>query len=53
MDNADVPNLWKPGKDAYVQIDEIPVLGTGKTDLRGLKQIALQGIENKQLQVAA
>ena len=39
---AGLPNLWIPGKDGFVQVQEIPVLGTGKLDLRGLKEMALQ-----------
>ncbi len=53
IENADIPNLWKPVKDAYVPVDSIPVLGTGKTDLKGLKQIALQWQEEKTLRMAA
>jgi len=41
MSAADVPNLWKPRKEAYLAIDAIPVLGTGKTDLKGARAIAL------------
>lgn len=36
-----IPNLWLPTPDAFIEVDEIPVLGTGKLDLRGLKQLAL------------
>ncbi len=37
---SDLPNLWKPKKDNFVQIEEIPVLGTGKLDLKAIKEIA-------------
>jgi acyl-[acyl-carrier-protein]-phospholipid O-acyltransferase/long-chain-fatty-acid--[acyl-carrier-protein] ligase len=40
MEKAGVPNLWKPAHDAYVKVDAIPVLGTGKTDLKGVKALA-------------
>lgn len=53
LDNADIPNLWKPGHDAYYQIDEIPVLGSGKIDLKALKQIAAQKSEARVLEMAA
>jgi len=36
-----LPNLWKPGPDAYLAVDALPVLGTGKLDLKGLKELAL------------
>ncbi len=34
------PNLWIPGADAFCRIDEIPVLGTGKLDLKHLSNLA-------------
>jgi acyl-[acyl-carrier-protein]-phospholipid O-acyltransferase/long-chain-fatty-acid--[acyl-carrier-protein] ligase len=39
---AGIPNLWIPSADSFMQLDRIPVLGTGKLDLRGLKNAALQ-----------
>lgn len=35
-----LPNLWIPSPDSFCQVDEIPVLGTGKVDLKGLKTVA-------------
>lgn len=40
MMESPLPNLWKPGRDCYVAVDSLPVLGTGKLDLKGLKEIA-------------
>lgn len=37
-----LPNLWIPGPDSFCEVDEIPVLGTGKLDLRRLKDMALE-----------
>lgn len=37
-----LPKLWIPAADSFVKVDEIPVLGTGKLDLRGLKELAEQ-----------
>jgi acyl-[acyl-carrier-protein]-phospholipid O-acyltransferase / long-chain-fatty-acid--[acyl-carrier-protein] ligase len=37
-----LPNLFLPRADAFVRVDALPVLGTGKTDLRAVKQIALR-----------
>jgi acyl-[acyl-carrier-protein]-phospholipid O-acyltransferase/long-chain-fatty-acid--[acyl-carrier-protein] ligase len=42
MAQAGLPNLWIPSPDSFVQVDEIPVLGTGKLDLQKLKQLATQ-----------
>jgi acyl-[acyl-carrier-protein]-phospholipid O-acyltransferase/long-chain-fatty-acid--[acyl-carrier-protein] ligase len=36
--NKGVPNLWIPKQ--IKQVKEIPVLGTGKLDLRKLKELA-------------
>ena len=36
-----LPNLWKPGRDCYLEVASLPMLGTGKLDLKGLKEIAL------------
>lgn len=37
-----LPNLFIPSPDSYYEVPEIPVLGTGKLDLRALKQRALE-----------
>ncbi len=37
----DLPNLWIPDREAFIEIGEIPILGTGKLDLRQLKELAL------------
>jgi len=36
----DIPNLWLPSKDSFVEVSEIPLLGTGKLDLKGIKDKA-------------
>ncbi|RII25635.1 MAG: acyl-[ACP]--phospholipid O-acyltransferase [Geobacter sp.] len=41
MVESDLPNLWKPGKDSYLEVDALPILGTGKLDLKGVREIAL------------
>jgi len=35
-----LPNLWIPGADAFARIEEIPVLGSGKLDLKQLGNLA-------------
>ena len=37
-----LPNLWIPSQDSFLQIDEIPVLGTGKLDLKAVAEVARQ-----------
>jgi acyl-[acyl-carrier-protein]-phospholipid O-acyltransferase/long-chain-fatty-acid--[acyl-carrier-protein] ligase len=36
------PNLWLPSPDSFVEVEQIPVLGTGKLDLKGLSDLALR-----------
>ena len=38
---AGLPRIWIPSPDSFCRVDAIPVLGTGKLDLRGLKDQAL------------
>jgi len=37
---AGLPALWVPRKENFLQIDALPILGTGKLDLRGMKEAA-------------
>jgi acyl-[acyl-carrier-protein]-phospholipid O-acyltransferase/long-chain-fatty-acid--[acyl-carrier-protein] ligase len=37
---SDLPNLWKPKAEAFYRVDNFPLLGTGKLDLRMLKEMA-------------
>ena len=37
---SDLPNLWAPRAGSFFRVDEIPVLGTGKMDIRTLKKMA-------------
>ncbi|TAK94757.1 MAG: hypothetical protein EPO07_16220 [Verrucomicrobia bacterium] len=39
---CDLPNLWKPKADSFQRVDAFPLLGTGKLDLRKVKEVALQ-----------
>lgn len=40
MSQAGLPNLFLPGDDSYVQVDAIPVLGSGKLDLKTMRDVA-------------
>jgi len=42
LGETDIPNLWLPSADSFFEVAEIPVLGTGKLDLRALKQLAVE-----------
>ena len=35
-----LPNLWIPSSDSFTKIEELPVLGSGKLDLRKINEIA-------------
>ncbi|HEY4414741.1 MAG TPA: acyl-[ACP]--phospholipid O-acyltransferase [Verrucomicrobiae bacterium] len=39
---CDLPNLWKPKAGDFYRVDAFPMLGTGKLDLRGVKEMALK-----------
>ena len=43
-----LPKLFLPRKDYFIQVEAIPVLGTGKLDLQTLKQVALEKLGKKQ-----
>jgi acyl-[acyl-carrier-protein]-phospholipid O-acyltransferase/long-chain-fatty-acid--[acyl-carrier-protein] ligase len=35
-----LPKLWIPSSDSFIKIEELPVLGSGKLDLRKINEIA-------------
>ena len=37
---CDLPALWKPRAGQFFHVDALPILGTGKIDLRGVKALA-------------
>ena len=39
---AGLPNIWIPSAKSFLEVEEIPLLGTGKLDLRGIKEVALE-----------
>jgi acyl-[acyl-carrier-protein]-phospholipid O-acyltransferase/long-chain-fatty-acid--[acyl-carrier-protein] ligase len=41
-----LPNLFIPSEDSFYQVDELPLLGTGKLDLRGIKRMAMEAFGN-------
>ncbi len=44
-----LPTLWIPSHDGFIEVEEIPILGTGKLDLKGIKQVALSFAEKGHL----
>jgi acyl-[acyl-carrier-protein]-phospholipid O-acyltransferase/long-chain-fatty-acid--[acyl-carrier-protein] ligase len=45
LTEAGLPNLFIPRRDSFIHVDGIPVLGTGKVDLRALRKIANERLE--------
>jgi acyl-[acyl-carrier-protein]-phospholipid O-acyltransferase/long-chain-fatty-acid--[acyl-carrier-protein] ligase len=45
LDQAGLPNLWMPRPQAFFKVDAIPYLGTGKMDLKRIRQMALSKCE--------
>ncbi len=42
LDETGLPNLWVPKAKAFYKVDAIPLLGTGKMDLKAVKTLARQ-----------
>lgn len=42
LGDCQLPNLWMPDADAFIEVDAIPMLGTGKVDLKGIKSLAAE-----------
>jgi len=38
---SELPALWKPKPNQFFRVEQIPYLGTGKVDLRRVKETAL------------
>ena len=49
---AGLPNLFIPSADSFIEVDSIPILGTGKLDLRALKKLALEKVAEEKVSVA-
>jgi acyl-[acyl-carrier-protein]-phospholipid O-acyltransferase/long-chain-fatty-acid--[acyl-carrier-protein] ligase len=44
LNNRGLPNLYIPKERDFFQVPELPVLGTGKVDLKRIKQMALERV---------
>jgi acyl-[acyl-carrier-protein]-phospholipid O-acyltransferase/long-chain-fatty-acid--[acyl-carrier-protein] ligase len=40
LPQLDLPNLWKPRADQFCHVEALPMLGTGKLDLRKIRELA-------------
>jgi acyl-[acyl-carrier-protein]-phospholipid O-acyltransferase/long-chain-fatty-acid--[acyl-carrier-protein] ligase len=43
-----LPNLFIPGRNQFVKVEALPVLGTGKLDLRSVKRIAMERLASRE-----
>jgi acyl-[acyl-carrier-protein]-phospholipid O-acyltransferase/long-chain-fatty-acid--[acyl-carrier-protein] ligase len=43
-----LPNLFIPSRANFIKVEALPVLGTGKMDLRGLKRIAMERLGGRE-----
>src|SRR5262249_9492305 len=39
-----LPNLFIPRRDHFIRVDAIPMLGTGKLDLRAIRRVAEEAL---------
>ena len=42
LKDAGLPNLFIPSQDSFLEVEAIPMLGTGKLDLKGARELALE-----------
>jgi acyl-[acyl-carrier-protein]-phospholipid O-acyltransferase/long-chain-fatty-acid--[acyl-carrier-protein] ligase len=40
LSQCDLPALWRPKANLFFHTEKLPMLGTGKTDLRGVREMA-------------
>jgi acyl-[acyl-carrier-protein]-phospholipid O-acyltransferase/long-chain-fatty-acid--[acyl-carrier-protein] ligase len=44
LSQSNLPALWRPRPDQFLHVESLPYLGTGKLDLRRMKELALEGL---------
>ena len=42
LSETGLPYLYLPSEESFVLVDALPVLGTGKLDLKGMQQLAFE-----------
>jgi acyl-[acyl-carrier-protein]-phospholipid O-acyltransferase/long-chain-fatty-acid--[acyl-carrier-protein] ligase len=45
------PNLFIPRRDHFIKVDAIPVLGTGKLDLRAMHRLAEEALAHREAEI--
>jgi acyl-[acyl-carrier-protein]-phospholipid O-acyltransferase/long-chain-fatty-acid--[acyl-carrier-protein] ligase len=40
LSDAGLPNLFIPAADSFAEVAELPILGTGKIDLKAIREMA-------------
>jgi acyl-[acyl-carrier-protein]-phospholipid O-acyltransferase/long-chain-fatty-acid--[acyl-carrier-protein] ligase len=48
LNQTDLPKLWIPKRDHLVPVESLPVLGTGKLDLRQARSVAMERVNSDQ-----
>lgn len=41
LSKVDLPNLWKPKRSEFFRVEALPLLGSGKLDLKALQEMAI------------
>jgi acyl-[acyl-carrier-protein]-phospholipid O-acyltransferase/long-chain-fatty-acid--[acyl-carrier-protein] ligase len=44
LNSRGLPNLWVPAERDFIQVPELPILGSGKMDLKRVKELALEKV---------
>ena len=47
MSKNNIPPIWIPTADAFIRVEKIPILGTGKLDIQGAKNLALKVMSDR------
>ena len=43
---SELPNLWRPRPGDFIKVDALPLLGSGKLDLQGLRKLAENALKS-------
>jgi acyl-[acyl-carrier-protein]-phospholipid O-acyltransferase / long-chain-fatty-acid--[acyl-carrier-protein] ligase len=46
--DSDLPNLWKPRRENFLRIDAFPTLGSGKVDLKRIREMARELVAGRE-----
>jgi acyl-[acyl-carrier-protein]-phospholipid O-acyltransferase/long-chain-fatty-acid--[acyl-carrier-protein] ligase len=44
LSETELPRLWLPKREDIYQVESLPMLGTGKLDLRGVKEMVYRAL---------